>query len=158
MVVSPWEMSCGGGGICSQHLIMLRAFIASFVGYGDENLVCSSGFDHVKAFAPSRELNRVADFLCALYCNSCSMMYCPLPYVLFSSCAGKPLKFFMSCSYWMRHLFQMRLTVALFWTAATITNQTCDDLLRDDVLWVMGFPSQWCLKYADSSKAVGCQE
>jgi hypothetical protein len=100
MLVSPWEMSCGGGGgICSQHLIMLRAFIASFVGDGDENLVCSSGFDHVKAFAPSRELNRVADFLCALYCNSCSMMYCPLPYVLFSSCAGKPWKFFMSCSY-----------------------------------------------------------
>jgi hypothetical protein len=53
----------------------------------------------IKAFAPSRELNRVADFLCALYCNSCSMMYCLLPYVLFSSCAGKPLKFFMSCSY-----------------------------------------------------------
>jgi hypothetical protein len=99
MVVSPWEMSCCGGGICSQHLIMLRAFIASFVGDGDENLVCSSGFDHVKAFAPFRKLNKVADFLCALYCNSCSMMYCPLPYVLFSSCAGKPLKFFMSCSY-----------------------------------------------------------
>jgi len=49
--------------------MLLRAFIASFVGDGDENLVCSSGFDHVKAFAPSRELNRVADFLCALYCN-----------------------------------------------------------------------------------------
>jgi hypothetical protein len=49
--------------------MLLRAFIASFVGDGDENLVCSSGFDHVKAFAPSRELNRVADFLWALYCN-----------------------------------------------------------------------------------------